>query len=98
MKRKLKGHRLDSIEAVQAATTKARNSIPETDFQRAFDECSRAELSVSIQEECISRYILNGPCMIRFRPELFTIVSFRENGSKETLYSESNVTENLLAN
>jgi hypothetical protein len=38
MKRELKGHRFDSIEAVQAATTKALNSIPETDFQRAFDE------------------------------------------------------------
>ena len=38
MKRELKGHRFDSIEAVQAATTKALNSIPETDFQRAVDE------------------------------------------------------------
>ena len=38
MKRELKGNRFDSIEAVQAATTKALNSIPETDFQRAFDE------------------------------------------------------------
>ena len=31
-------HRFESIEAVQVATTKALNSIPETDFQRAFDE------------------------------------------------------------
>ena len=38
MKRELKGHRFDYIEAVQAATTKALNSIPETDFQRTFDE------------------------------------------------------------
>ena len=38
MKRELKGHWFDSIEAVQAATTKALNSIPETDFQWAFDE------------------------------------------------------------
>jgi hypothetical protein len=38
MKRELKGHRFDSIEAVQAATTKALNSTPETDFQQAFDE------------------------------------------------------------
>ena len=38
MKKELKGHRFDSIEAVQAATTKALNSIPETDFQRAFDD------------------------------------------------------------
>ena len=29
MKRELKGHRFDSIEAVQAARTKALNSIPE---------------------------------------------------------------------
>ena len=32
------GHRFSSNEAVQAATTKALNSILETDFQRAFDE------------------------------------------------------------
>ena len=38
MKREFKGHRFDSIEAVQAATTKALSSIPETNFQRAFDE------------------------------------------------------------
>ena len=38
MKRELKGHWFNSIEVVQAATTKALNSIPETDFQRAFDE------------------------------------------------------------
>jgi len=38
MKRELKGHRFDSIEAVQATTTKALNSIPETDFPQAFDE------------------------------------------------------------
>ena len=38
MKRELKGHWFDSIEAVQAVTTKALNSIPETNFQRAFDE------------------------------------------------------------
>ena len=38
IKRELKGHRFDSIEAVQVATTKALNSIPETDFQQAFDE------------------------------------------------------------
>ena len=38
MKRELKGHRFDSIEVVQAATTKTLKSIPETDFQRAFDE------------------------------------------------------------
>ena len=38
MKRDLKGHRFDSIEAVQTATTKALNSIPETAFQRASDE------------------------------------------------------------
>ena len=41
MKRELKGHRFDSVEAVQAETTKALNSIPETDFQRAFDEWQR---------------------------------------------------------
>ena len=39
MKRKLKVHRFDCIDAVRAATTKALNSIPETDFKRAFDEC-----------------------------------------------------------
>lgn len=38
VKRQLKGQRFDSIEAAQAATTAALNSIPETDFQRAFDE------------------------------------------------------------
>ena len=39
MKRELKGYQFDSIdEAVQVATTKALNSIPETDFQQAFDE------------------------------------------------------------
>jgi hypothetical protein len=38
MKRELKGHRFDSIKTVQAATTKALHSIPETDFQRDFDE------------------------------------------------------------
>ena len=37
-KSELKGHRFDSIKAVQAATTKVLNSIPETNFQRAFDE------------------------------------------------------------
>ena len=31
-------HRFDSIDEVRAATTKALNSIPETDFHRAFDE------------------------------------------------------------
>ena len=36
MKRELKGYRFDSIEAVQAATTKALDSI--TEIQRAFDE------------------------------------------------------------
>ena len=38
VKRELKGHRFDCIEAVQVATTKALSSIPETDFQQAFDE------------------------------------------------------------
>ena len=38
IKRELNGHRFDSIEAVQAATTKALNNIPETDFQWAFAE------------------------------------------------------------
>jgi hypothetical protein len=38
MKRELKGHWFDSIEVVQEATTKGFNSIPETGFQRAFDE------------------------------------------------------------
>ena len=38
MKRELKGHMFDSIQAVQAPTTKAVNSIPETEFQQAFDE------------------------------------------------------------
>ena len=38
MKRELKEHRLDSIEAVQATTTKSLKRIPETDFQRVFDE------------------------------------------------------------
>ena len=39
MKWELKSYWFDSIEAVQAATmTKALNSIPETDIQRAFDE------------------------------------------------------------
>ena len=38
MERELKGHRFDSFEAVQTAMTKALNSIPETDFQQAFDE------------------------------------------------------------
>ncbi|CAH1970742.1 unnamed protein product [Acanthoscelides obtectus] len=37
IKRVLKGDRFGSIEAVQAATTKTLNSIPETDFQRSFD-------------------------------------------------------------
>ena len=39
MKRDLKGHQFDSIEAVQAATTKALVNISETYFQRTFDEC-----------------------------------------------------------
>ena len=38
IKRELKGHRFDSIEAVQASTTKSINTIPETDFQRAFNK------------------------------------------------------------
>ena len=38
MKWELKGPRFDSIETIQAAMTKALNSIPETDFQWAFDE------------------------------------------------------------
>ena len=38
MKKKLKGHRFDSIKAVQAATAKDLNSIPEADFQEAFNE------------------------------------------------------------
>ena len=38
IKRELKGHWFDSIEAVQTVTTKALNSILETDFQRACDE------------------------------------------------------------
>jgi hypothetical protein len=38
MKKELIGHRFNSIEAVQAAMTKALYSIPETYFQRAFDE------------------------------------------------------------
>ena len=38
MKRELKGHRLDFIEAIQAAKTKSLISIPETDFQRTFGE------------------------------------------------------------
>ena len=38
IKRELKGYRFDSNEAVEAMTTKALNGIPETDFQRAFDE------------------------------------------------------------
>ena len=38
MKKELKGHRFDSIETIQAATTKAFKSIPETDFQQAFGE------------------------------------------------------------
>ena len=37
-KMELKGHWFDSIYAVQAVTTKAFNSIPETDFQRAFNK------------------------------------------------------------
>lgn len=36
IKRQLKGHRFDSVEAVQAATTRALYSIPEDDFQEAF--------------------------------------------------------------
>ena len=36
MKRELKGHSFDYIEAVQAATAKALNSIPEIDFQAGF--------------------------------------------------------------
>ena len=47
MKRELKGHRFDSIEEVQAATTKALNSIPKTDFQPAFDEWQK------LRTECI---------------------------------------------
>nr|XP_012151353.1 PREDICTED: putative uncharacterized protein FLJ37770 [Megachile rotundata] len=43
IKRELKGHRFDSIEAIQAGTTKALNSIPETDFQKAFDEWQRRQ-------------------------------------------------------
>ena len=38
MKRELKGHQFNYIEVVQAATIKALNSIPETDFQQAIDE------------------------------------------------------------
>ena len=38
MKMELKGHWFDSIKVVQAMIAKALNSIPDTDFQRAFDE------------------------------------------------------------
>ena len=38
MKKELKGHQFDSIKAVQMAMTKALNSNPETDIQRAFDK------------------------------------------------------------
>jgi hypothetical protein len=38
VKKEVKGHQFDSIEAVQAATTQALNSIPEIVSQRAFDE------------------------------------------------------------
>lgn len=34
----MKAHRFDSIEPVKEATTKALNSILETDFQGVFDE------------------------------------------------------------
>ena len=53
LERVLKGHRFDSI----AATTKALNSIPETDFQRLLTSGRRAELSVSMQEESILKFI-----------------------------------------
>ena len=38
MKRELKGHHFDSIEAAQVAMSKALNSIQETEFQQAFDQ------------------------------------------------------------
>ena len=57
MKRELKGHWFDSIEAVQVAMTKALNSILEIDFQRLLASDRRAELSVSMQEECILKII-----------------------------------------
>ena len=44
MKRELKGHRFDFIEVVQAATTKALYSIPETGFQRVFDELQTRQI------------------------------------------------------
>ena len=57
MKRALKGHQLDSIEAVQAATTKALNSIPEIDFQRTFDEWQTRRTKCDMQDECILKII-----------------------------------------
>jgi len=35
-KRQLQGHRFASVEAVQAAATRALNSIPEKDLKQAF--------------------------------------------------------------
>jgi len=38
IKREIKGRWFDTIEECQAAATTALNSIPEADFQKAFDE------------------------------------------------------------
>ena len=57
MKRELKGHQFDSIEAVQVAMTKALNSIPETKFQWGFDEWQTRRTKCDMQDECILKII-----------------------------------------
>ena len=57
MKRELNGHRFDSIQAVQAATTKVLNSIPKPTSSGLLTSGRCAEISVSMQEECILKII-----------------------------------------
>ena len=41
LKRRLQGHRFDTIEEIQAETKKALKAIPEIEFNKCFDECKK---------------------------------------------------------